>query len=146
MYALIKSNKFVRWINLKKDYPNISFPKIISEGDLPEGVVSVSMNNPPVVDSFEIAEKQEQPIFENSLWKLHYDVREMTDDEIQQYKNNKAEEVRNERNQRLLISDWTQTVDSPVNRTAWAEYRQSLRDITEQEGFPLTVIWPEEPQ
>ena len=27
----------------------------------------------------------------------------------------------------------------------WAEYRQALRDVPEQEGFPFNVTWPQEP-
>ncbi len=32
------------------------------------------------------------------------------------------------------------------NGVAWAVYRQALRDITAQEGFPTNVIWPQEPE
>ena len=53
--------------------------------------------------------------------------------------------VRQTRNQRLTISDWTQLEDSPVDKAAWATYRQALRDVPEQEGFPWNVQWPEQP-
>jgi hypothetical protein len=43
-----------------------------------------------------------------------------------------AERMRLHRDRLLKESDWTQTVDSPVNREAWATYRQTLRD------FPAT--------
>lgn len=56
-----------------------------------------------------------------------------------------AEEVRAKRNQLLAESDWTQVADAPVDQTAWATYRQELRDITEQSGFPTDVIWPVAP-
>lgn len=55
------------------------------------------------------------------------------------------EVVRASRNQKLLGSDWTQVADAPVNRELWAEYRQALRDITTQKGFPKNVIWPTPP-
>lgn len=55
------------------------------------------------------------------------------------------EEVRAKRNQLLAESDWTQVADAPVDQTAWAAYRQELRDITEQAGFPTDVIWPVAP-
>lgn len=46
----------------------------------------------------------------------------------------------------LAASDWTQLPDVPLNaKTAWAAYRQSLRDITAQPGYPLDVTWPEPP-
>ena len=49
------------------------------------------------------------------------------------------------RAKKLAESDWTQVVDSPVDRAAWAIYRQELRDITKQDGFPLKVIQPISP-
>jgi hypothetical protein len=58
----------------------------------------------------------------------------------------KAGEIRGERNLLLMNSDWTQVADAPVDQAAWAEYRQELRDITEQEGFPDNVIWPVRPE
>ena len=59
----------------------------------------------------------------------------------------KADEVRAERNQKLAESDWTQLPDAKttVNTEAWATYRQQLRNITEQTGFPWNVEWPVKP-
>lgn len=53
--------------------------------------------------------------------------------------------VRADRNARLAASDWTQLADAPVNSLAWANYRQRLRDITTQPGFPWSVDWPTPP-
>jgi hypothetical protein len=54
-------------------------------------------------------------------------------------------EVRYERDEKLANSDWTQVADAPVNQAAWATYRQALRDIPLQAGFPWNVTWPESP-
>lgn len=56
-----------------------------------------------------------------------------------------AAEARSKRNALLKASDWTQVFDVPVNQTAWAAYRQALRDITIQSDFPHSVTWPEQP-
>ena len=56
-----------------------------------------------------------------------------------------ADEVRGLRDSLLYESDWTQVADSPVNKTVWAAYRQELRDVTQQVGFPLDVVWPTTP-
>lgn len=56
-----------------------------------------------------------------------------------------AKSVRDDRNKRLSDSDWTQVADAPVDKAAWAAYRQALRDISSQTGFPWTVQWPEMP-
>ena len=45
----------------------------------------------------------------------------------------------------LVATDWTQVADAPVDKAAWATYRQELRDIPLQSGFPLEVIWPTQP-
>jgi len=56
-----------------------------------------------------------------------------------------AKSVRQQRGEKLKDSDWTQVIDAPVDQAAWATYRQALRDITGQEGFPWTITWPEQP-
>ena len=56
-----------------------------------------------------------------------------------------ATAVRADRTKRLADSDWTQLSDAPVTGTAWATYRQALRDITSQAGFPWTITWPDAP-
>ena len=56
-----------------------------------------------------------------------------------------ATAIRATRAEKLAECDWTQVEDSPVDKAAWATYRQALRDISAQEGFPWTVEWPESP-
>ena len=53
--------------------------------------------------------------------------------------------VRTDRNKRLADCDWTQLPDAPVDTAAWATYRQELRDVTAQAGFPWDVQWPVAP-
>ena len=53
-----------------------------------------------------------------------------------------AKSVRATRGEKLKESDWTQVADAPVDQAAWAAYRQALRDVTTQQGFPWTVDWP----
>jgi len=56
-----------------------------------------------------------------------------------------AQEVRDMRDRLLTASDWTQVADAPVDAAAWAMYRQALRDVPQQAGFPETIEWPETP-
>lgn len=56
-----------------------------------------------------------------------------------------AKAIRTQRGEKLKDSDWTQVADAPVDQAAWATYRQALRDISAQPGFPWTVTWPEMP-
>ena len=56
-----------------------------------------------------------------------------------------AKNVRTSRNDLLAKCDWTQLADSTADKTVWATYRQMLRDVTAQAGFPWNVTWPEAP-
>ncbi len=56
----------------------------------------------------------------------------------------RAESVRNRRDEELKKSDWRAVSDRELE-PEWKEYRQALRDITKQEGFPHDVKWPTDP-
>ena len=78
-------------------------------------------------------------------WFTKYSVADM-DDEAKAAKDaEQAKSVREQRNQKLKDSDWTQVADAPVNKTDWATYRQALRDISKESGFPWDVQWPTAP-
>jgi len=56
-----------------------------------------------------------------------------------------AAQARSQRDALLSKSDWTQVSDAPVNQQAWADYRQALRDLPQQAGFPTEITWPVKP-
>ena len=57
-----------------------------------------------------------------------------------------AKDAREKRDLLLKESDWTQLSDVVLsNKDAWATYRQSLRDVTKQAGFPDSINWPVAP-
>lgn len=56
-----------------------------------------------------------------------------------------AASVRKLRNELLDASD-REVLPDRTNAAAWTEYRQALRDIPEQEGFPFAVTWPHRPE
>ena len=54
--------------------------------------------------------------------------------------------IRNERDYYLTQSDWTQNRDVTLSNDAdWKTYRQALRDVPAQSGFPGSVTWPTKP-
>ncbi len=60
--------------------------------------------------------------------------------------NEVAVEVRKKRDELLACTDWTQMQDTALSQQkqqAYRVYRQALRDIPEQVGFPYEVEWPE---
>jgi hypothetical protein len=55
--------------------------------------------------------------------------------------------IKAQRNQLLQQSDWTQLSDiSAETKALWEPYRQALRDITDQPGYPYDIVWPTPPQ
>jgi hypothetical protein len=56
-----------------------------------------------------------------------------------------ADAARAQRNMLLSACDWTQLADAPVDDLAWATYRQALRDLPQQPGFPTDINWPTPP-
>jgi len=56
-----------------------------------------------------------------------------------------VERMRNARNTLLVESDWAMIPDTPTDKTAWATYRQQLRDFPKTFTPALTVTFPERP-
>ena len=78
-------------------------------------------------------------------WFTKYSVAEI-DDEAKTAKDaEQAKSVRTQRDEKLKATDWTQVSDAPVDKTVWATYRQALRDLTKESGFPWDMTWPTEP-
>lgn len=82
----------------------------------------------------------------NARWVLEWIVENKTQEQLATELNGRKYYVRGIRNNKLQDSDWTQVADAPVDRTAWAAYRQALRDIPSQAGFPDSVTWPQVPE
>jgi hypothetical protein len=58
----------------------------------------------------------------------------------------KTQQVLGDRQAYLSYSDWTQMPDVVLaNKTEWATYRQALRDVPAQPGYPWSVTWPQRP-
>ena len=59
-----------------------------------------------------------------------------------------AATVRVRRDELIAETDYLMMPDYPIQpeqRDSWEIYRQSLRDITRQKGFPKEILWPEKP-
>jgi hypothetical protein len=76
-----------------------------------------------------------------------YPVIDKTAQEIQQDTANKASEVRAQRDDWLKATDWSQGKDIADSVSAkYTTYRQALRNVPTQSGFPWTVQWPTKPE
>jgi hypothetical protein len=75
-------------------------------------------------------------------WYTKYSVNDLDEDAKIVVDNQHATSIREQRNKLLSDSDWTQLADSSADKIKWAKYRQALRDITKQTGFPWDIEWP----
>lgn len=85
---------------------------------------------------------------EDGFWKYGWNIVNKTEEVVEHDTLIKAMQVRKERDALLAECDWVTIkaadTNTPVDE-AWATYRQALRDITAQDGFPYTVTWPTKP-
>lgn len=60
-----------------------------------------------------------------------------------------AAAARNDRDARLRVCDWVTLRALDTGKSvpaAWLTYRQALRDVPSQKGFPATITWPTAPE
>lgn len=132
--------------DLRRDNRNTSFPRNPSNAMLAGwSVFPVIEQEPPSFNPATQNLNQVNPILVDGEWLQAWEVTDSSAEEIAERTEAKAAEVRADRNQRLAACDWTQLPDSPADHEAWAVYRQALRDLTAQAGFPWNINWPEEP-
>ena len=132
---------------LRQDNPNTSFPAVVSEDSL--SVYDVYkvyyQNNPTYEPKTHKVVPASAPVLVDSVWTITNSVVALTDEEIAENTATQGSTVRDLRNKLLTETDWTALSDNTLT-TAMAEYRQALRDVTSQEGFPYDVTWPTKPE
>lgn len=139
-------------------YPNTSFPSVLSPEVLIDFNAVAILEGPQATPTTPYEYSQRQGIQKiKGKWFTKYvlgpvftDNEQATaDEQLAAHKASidaaQATSVRSTRAQLLKDTDWTQVKDVPVDQELYATYRQALRDITTQEGFPFNVIWPEAP-
>lgn len=85
------------------------------------------------------------PVLQEGSWVLLPTVREYSEAQIAERDAAKAAEVRSQRDKLLAETDWMALSDV-VMSPEMATYRQALRDISDQVGFPHAVEWPTKPE
>lgn len=149
MYIRIINNQ-VYWpytLNqLKVDEPGISFPETISEELYNSlGVFTAQVESKPSISYTQAAILQD-PVLENGKWIQHWSIIDVDAETAQHQYEFECGNVRNMRDSLLAECDWTQGKDIPDSiSNIWTEYRQQLRDITSQDGFPFDIEWPSKP-
>jgi hypothetical protein len=126
---------------LRQSNPATSFPSELSNQTLAEfDVYPVTKTNPPECD-FNTHSLKTWVEFVGQEWVQTWEKDQLPEEEA-------AANIRAKRDSLLTQSDWTQFNDSPLDNTLkqeWATYRESLRMIPQQQGFPWDVQWPSKP-
>jgi hypothetical protein len=129
---------------LRKDHHNVSFPKAMTDDVLAQfNTVRVTPTERPNdhTKNFNVTVAQV-----NGSWVEKWVATSATQAEITERTSNKAAQVRAERDRLLAVTDYTQLADAPGDATAWASYRDALRNLPTRSGFPWTMIWPTKPE
>ena len=127
-------------------FPNTGFPAQLTADIINEFGGDVVLEGPHAMPTrYQVAFRDGVEQIDGK-WFTRYSVRDMEQEAIDALNTQQAAMQRSERTRRLEECDWTQLQDAPVNQQAWANYRQALRDVTTQAGFPWDITWPEKPQ
>jgi hypothetical protein len=130
--------------DLRRSVANVSFPKVIDDA------TAASFNCLPVTPAVQPEDDyrfnlERTAIKDGANWVEQWIQTPATQEQIDDRTTAKAADIRDDRNRRLADCDWTQLPDAPVDHTEWATYRQALRDVSSQPGFPWSVEWPQQP-
>lgn len=159
MYAKIQNNTPVEWpvhgFQIRSAMTNVSLPVRLTPEDVaPFGFEPYTASDAPEFNTLTQKVEERTPVKQDGTWAQQWEVVELysgaeLEQVLAQAEADKLEVeksyVRAERDDLLVQSDWTQVIDAPVDQAAWATYRQALRDITAQSGFPWTIDWPTQP-
>ena len=167
-FRIQDTGKLVDRNGLKRAFPNVSFPKVITQQALSGVAADVvhKVSRPTATE--DQTTRQGAPVQnDDGLWYENWIVQDRyteytdTDGVVHTVEEQKAAEQaeldarvaeanRVSRNKLLADSDWTQMNDSPLSnedKTAWATYRQELRDMSDLASWPNIADddWPVAP-
>ena len=134
---------------IKTEFPNTSFPKNMASVDLtPFGYVNVADVAQPTYDPKTEKITQGTPVLSNGVWVQSWQKDALSAGQIAEIKkatdDAKATSERNERNALLAATDYLALSDATLT-DAMKTYRQALRDVPAQSGFPDNITWPTKP-
>lgn len=143
----------------RSHHKNTSFPKVWTQATLDSLQLDPIFETPkPTAGQYQIVVRNGVTQDVKGNWVQAWSVQDMFADDEESTKAEKeaayqttlddaaAKSVRDQRNRLLAETDWTQVDDTPVDKAAWATYRQALRDITLQTDFPHNIVWPAKPE
>jgi len=168
MYAKINGGTVVKFPytfgDLRKDHPNVSFPKNITQSIMQKyGMVGVLEGPKPTLNDYQRVQRNALPTLKDGgYWMIEYTAVDMfadtTEDGVTTTKEEHeiayqatldakaAETNRSTRNDLLAETDWWALSDHTMTQ-AQIDYRQALRDITTHAEWPnlSDADWPTKP-
>lgn len=140
------------------EYP-VTYPDLERRYDIPISDLNItflkSLNFYPVtpkdIPFFDYTKncKMDMPEYINGEWVESYTVSDKTEEQIKIDTENAKISIRGSRDLLLSRCDWTHVTDCSLSnekKTEWATYRQALRDVPAQEGYPWNINWPVSPK
>ena len=134
-------------LKLRRDNPSVSFPSECPTSLLADfGVYEVAYSaQPSFDDNTQTLELNSSPTLVNGVWTVEHTVSTMSSEQASDYTERRATDEREARDVLLSKTDWWATSDRTMTAEQTA-YRQALRDITDQVGFPTDITWPTKPE
>jgi len=124
---------------LRSDNPNVSFPKNIPTNILSDyGVERVNIITPVYDHLVQTVNYPDVPTLVENNWVLSGTAVNLSEA-------NAEENVRAERDRLLRETDEYALSDRTMT-SEMTSYRQALRDVPTQSGFPFSVVWPTNPE
>lgn len=147
MYAKVENNQIVKYpynkADIRKDNPNVSFPDTLSDEILASvGAVKIAASTPVAFDNKTHRAVEQNPVLENGVCKQVWAIVELPVEVA-------SANVRAHRDRLIAETDWLVVKNLELNQNVpgkWEVYRQDLRDIPQQAGFPHNVTWPVKPE
>ncbi len=155
-FAFVESNTITTYpvsaSDVRARFPNVSFPSnldSLSAADLAEyGVVSVVNELRPSYDEKTQTLVEGAPVLNAGVWRQTWNVSSLSAELIATKLALREHTQRTRRDQELQSCDWVVTMHKELGTTipaAWKTYRQELRDVPSQAGFPDNITWPTKP-
>ena len=138
--------------------PNISMPRTWNQNVLDALNIEAVLEAPkPDAGPYQYVARNGVVQDANNNWVTAWEIRDMFSTDAEGTKAEKeaayqagldataAKSVRDERDRKLAETDWMALSDVTMS-AEMATYRQALRDITAQAGFPHSITWPTKPE
>lgn len=152
MYVKVKNGKATEYqLNfLKVEYPNTSFPKVLTDELLARfDIFPVHVQPDPSYDPLTQRVVKNEPTYNNGKWNITKRVEMIHNTELELKIKKSESAIRHQRDQLLSACDWTQMPDVQLTdkqKAAWVVYRQELRDITTKMVNGTVQEWPTPPK